>query len=89
MQRLSVWFSGRVQGVGFRATVVSIARKFEVAGRVRNLPDGRVEMEAEGKKEELVRFREAICEAMKDKISGYDEQWSASAGNWVGFQLHA
>lgn len=39
-------FSGRVQGVGFRAAVKRIASGFEVTGWVKNLDDGRVEMQA-------------------------------------------
>lgn len=41
-----VFYSGRVQGVGFRYTVKRIAGGFEVTGWVRNLPDGRVELQA-------------------------------------------
>ena len=41
-------YSGRVQGVGFRYTAQALARGRPVAGYVRNLPDGRVELVAEG-----------------------------------------
>jgi len=43
-----VIFRGRVQGVGFRYTAHSVARQYEVAGFVRNLPDGTVEMLLQG-----------------------------------------
>jgi len=43
-----IHFAGRVQGVGFRFTAYQIARQYELAGFVRNLPDGRVEMLAQG-----------------------------------------
>lgn len=62
-QRLRVLYSGRVQGVGFRYTARSVARGYEVVGWVRNLPDGRVELVAEGDRDEVEAFRLAIREA--------------------------
>jgi len=52
-----------VQGVGFRYTVKSVARGFEAIGIVRNLADGRVELVAEGVRDELEAFRGAIRES--------------------------
>jgi acylphosphatase len=46
-------FSGRVQGVGFRFTVHSIARRCQLTGMVRNLPDGSVEMIAQGHPDDI------------------------------------
>ena len=59
-ERRRVWFSGRVQGVGFRFTCRTLARGFDVAGWVRNLPDGRVELVAEADPTELDAFLAAI-----------------------------
>ena len=58
--RRRVYFSGRVQGVGFRFTCQSLARRFDIAGYVRNLSDGRVELVAEGESGELDAFLTAI-----------------------------
>jgi acylphosphatase len=60
-----VYFSGRVQGVGFRYTTLQTAREYEVAGLVRNLPDGRVELEAEGREGEVRDFIAAVEERMR------------------------
>jgi acylphosphatase len=59
-----IFFEGRVQGVGFRATCKHIAKGFEVTGWVRNLPDGRVEMEVQAEvPDELESFLQAILES--------------------------
>lgn len=63
MSAKHVFYEGRVQGVGFRWTVKSIARGFDVVGWVRNLPDGRVEMQADGDVEEVDGFLDAIRES--------------------------
>lgn len=53
---ISAFFSGRVQGVGFRYQTLQVAKGFEVTGYVKNLPDGRVRLEAEGRQDEVVDF---------------------------------
>jgi acylphosphatase len=64
MTAKQVFYSGRVQGVGFRYTVKQIASGYEVTGLVRNLPDGRVELQAMSHDEaELDGFLEAILES--------------------------
>ena len=60
MASYQVFFSGRVQGVGFRYSVKRIAAGYEVVGWVRNLPDGRVELHAGGGREEVDAFLAAI-----------------------------
>jgi len=61
MPAKQVLYSGRVQGVGFRYTVKRIATGFEVTGWVRNLPDGRVELQAMSPEtDELEAFLEAV-----------------------------
>ena len=87
-QRVRVIYSGRVQGVGFRYTVKSLVPGFEVAGTVRNLLDGRVELVAEGPREEL----EAFLVAIRDSGLGYfirseNLEWSEATGELRGFQI--
>ena len=67
LERRRVFFSGRVQGVGFRATCRWLSRGYELAGYVRNLPDGRVEILAEGDADEIDRFLDAI----RQEIGGF------------------
>ena len=52
-ERRAVYYTGRVQGVGFRFTARSLAQSFAVTGMVQNLSDGRVLVIAEGTSAEL------------------------------------
>ena len=56
-------YEGRVQGVGFRFSVKEIAQGYELAGWVRNLPDGRVQLEVQGEEPEIEDFLKAIDES--------------------------
>ena len=58
-----VFYEGRVQGVGFRFSVKSITTGFDVVGMVRNLIDGRVELEVQGEENEVTEFLEAILDS--------------------------
>ncbi len=60
MTAKQIFYSGHVQGVGFRYSVKQIAKGFSVIGWVRNLVDGRVEMQVGGESDELAAFLEAI-----------------------------
>ncbi len=60
MAATQVFFEGNVQGVGFRYSVKQIAKGFDVTGWVKNLPDGRVELQVNGETAELADFLEAI-----------------------------
>lgn len=61
MAARQVFYTGRVQGVGFRYAVKRIAGGFEVTGWVKNLPDGRVELQAMSlDEEELTAFLQDI-----------------------------
>jgi acylphosphatase len=87
-QRLKIFYSGRVQGVGFRYAAKSAAAGFEITGTIKNLPDGRVELIAEGARAELEVFREAIRNA---GLAGFirDEQvnWVAAQNEFRGFEI--
>ena len=63
MQTRKIFYEGRVQGVGFRATVLGLARGFDIAGEVKNLSDGRVELLLQGDPQEVEEFLKAIKES--------------------------
>jgi len=71
MSARQVFYEGRVQGVGFRYTCKQLARGYEVVGWIRNLPDGRVELQCSGETDEVEGFLEAITESeLKSHIKG-------------------
>jgi len=82
-----VWFSGRVQGVGFRFTVLQIARGFEVTGRVRNLADGRVFLQVEGAEKEVSLFVEEISRQLASFIREVEEKAFCGASLFTNFQI--
>jgi acylphosphatase len=85
---MTVLYSGHVQGVGFRYSAKSTAAGFEVTGTVRNLPDGRVELIAEGPREELDAFRAAIRDSGMDHFIRQEEvSWSEATGSFRGFEI--
>jgi acylphosphatase len=85
---MHIFYSGHVQGVGFRYTVKSVAAGFETTGTVRNLLDGRVELIAEGPREELEAFRTAIREAgLEHFIRNEEITWNDATGEFRGFEI--
>jgi acylphosphatase len=88
MERLTVLYSGRVHGVGFRVTVRQIACGYDVTGTVGNLPDGRVKLVAEGVRPELQAFLEAIAQSeLSGFIAKQHETWEPAQGNLRGFAI--
>ena len=63
-------FIGRVQGVGFRFTAHRMASRHQLAGFVRNLRDGTVEMLAQGPAEDI----EECVQDIKESMAGYVRQ---------------
>jgi acylphosphatase len=62
MTSLQVFYEGNVQGVGFRWTVRHAATGFDVTGWIRNLPDGRVELQVNGEENEARAFLDRIAQ---------------------------
>jgi acylphosphatase len=87
-RRMQVFYSGCVQGVGFRYTAKTVAAGFEVTGVVHNLPDGRVELIAEGAHEELEAFREAVRGAgLAGLIRDESVNWGDAQNEYHGFEI--
>lgn len=68
MIRKTVTYSGRVQGVGFRFTAQRLAMGHAVTGYVRNMPDGSVELVAEGEADEVNNLLGDIADRMRNYI---------------------
>jgi acylphosphatase len=85
---MQILYSGTVQGVGFRYSVKSVANGFEVTGTVRNLADGRVELLAEGVKDELEAFRQSIRESgLEHFIQKEAVIWDEAKNEFRGFEI--
>jgi acylphosphatase len=87
VERRQVYYSGRVQGVGFRYTAREIAQQFAVAGYVENLGDGRVELVVEGETAEIDRFLAELRASMRRNIQGEQPQVWPSTGEFSGFSI--
>ena len=87
-KRMQVLFSGRVQGVGFRWTACRIAGSFEVGGFVRNLPNGDVELVAEGAEQELLEFLNAVRGSELGRyVVGEKMRWATARHEFDGFGI--
>lgn len=87
-KRMHIFYSGNVQGVGFRYEAKSVANGYEVTGVVRNLPDGRVELVAEGTKSELEAFRQGIADSGVAGLIRHEQvSWSEGTGEFRGFEI--
>ncbi|MFO0898108.1 MAG: acylphosphatase [Pirellulales bacterium] len=85
--RRTVWFAGRVQGVGFRATATGIASRYQVSGCVENLPDGRVRLVAEGAAAEIERFLSELRTGMHAYIRYEQSEDGPATGEFHGFRI--
>jgi len=87
MPRITAHFTGRVQGVGFRATADSIADRHDVTGTVENLPDGRVRLVAEGEQPELDAFLQDVGQAMARYIQHTTTDTAPATGQFPNFRI--
>jgi acylphosphatase len=82
-----VYYTGRVQGVGFRATAADLARGYPVTGWVKNLPDGRVELWAEGPRADVEAFLAAVRKQFATNLRGEAIDWPPATGRFAQFDV--
>jgi acylphosphatase len=86
--RAHILVAGRVQGVGFRAFAARAATRRDLVGGVRNLDDGRVELDMEGRRAEI----EALVRELKTgppaaSVKKIETEWSAATGRYSHFSI--
>jgi acylphosphatase len=82
-----VYYSGKVQGVGFRATTAEIARDFPITGWVKNLEDGRVQLLAEGSEGAIDQFLKKVHDRWKDNIENEEIKKQEASGKYKSFDV--
>jgi acylphosphatase len=88
VHHVTAYFSGRVQGVGFRYQTSQVAKEYDVSGFVRNLPDGRVQLEAEGTVGEVRDFVAAVHERMTGYVRKLEQtEQTRAVPEFRGFSI--
>jgi acylphosphatase len=84
--RLTAWVHGRVQGVGFRWWTRSRAAELGLEGYASNLRDGRVEVVAEGPRDDCEKLLELLRSgSTPGHVDLVVERWSGAKDNVTGF----
>ena len=86
--RAQIVVRGRVQGVGYRAFAVRLATRYGLSGGVRNLDDGRVELDVEGTRTAI----EALLGELRlgppgAQVTGVEAEWKPATGRFSGFKI--
>lgn len=86
-KQIHLYYTGRVQGVGFRFTTEDVARDLGICGWVKNLPNGRVEVVAEAEEDVLKDFLTKINQYFSRYISDIDVEWRQANGEFSDFGI--
>ncbi len=87
-KHMHAYVSGRVQGVFFRSTTRSKAKKYGITGWVQNLADGRVELRAEGNMEQLKKLEDFLHEGPRfAKVENVEVNFSEDIQNYGQFRV--
>ena len=85
--QLHLFYSGRVQGIGFRYAVLDIAGRQKVCGWVKNLDDGRVEIIAQASEDILKNFLQEINLQFSSYIKDLNIGWLPVSSELSDFQI--
>ena len=86
-KQLHLFYSGKVQGIGFRCTVLDIARQQKIGGWVKNLDDGRVEVIAEASEDILNNFLQDIDQHFSGHVKDLTTEWLPASGELSIFEI--
>ncbi len=87
-KRIHVFYSGHVQGIGFRVTAQDVASELGLVGWVRNLSDGKVEVVCEGEEKKLRRFLDNIEKGFLGQyIRNKDVSWEEASKEFDNFDI--
>ena len=87
MERIEVFYSGHVQGVGFRFNACQQADGLAIDGYVKNLPDRRVQLVAEGSIVDLKELMRRIDRSMQGNIRDHTVDWQSATGQLAPFKI--
>ena len=86
--RSRIFVGGRVQGVGFRAFAARTATRLDLVGGVRNLDDGRVELDVEGRRTVIeALLRELKIGPPTSRVTKIEMEWSTTTGRHSNFSI--
>jgi acylphosphatase len=85
MKRAHAYFTGLVQGVGFRYTAIRLARRAGVTGWAKNLEDGRVEVVAEGTEPVVRQFLDELRDYFSGDVRHVQLDWEEATGQFAEF----
>ncbi len=87
-KRAHIFYSGHVQGIGFRYTAQDIAMSMGLAGWVKNLEDGRVEIVAEGNEKDIKEFLDKVLKSQLGRyITNAELSWEKPTGEFDSFDI--
>ena len=86
--RAKLFVKGKVQGVGYRAFAARVASQRGLCGGVRNLDDGRVELEVEGPKDQiLILIEDVKIGPPAARVTAVEVEWSPATGRFSDFRV--